>query len=326
MNISWFLGKVSLKFSTRPKNNFTEAIRGRKLFVYGYQEYYNLGPFVVNKLRNRIPMNRNITLWIRTLLALVLVFNLVVLFPVRGDEKIQSTDEFIERLEDEYRKIDDFSARVRISGLEPPLRVKLLAVSEPRILRVEYLSPPEMEGQFFLLKGDFLYQFMPAQNLIIKKDLKKSNIPVKTANLTPDYLLKMVRSEELEVNLIGSPEEVYYPWKGKNIFKLDVSVPWLNDEDSSKTRDDPSSTTPASFGSKSDNYVLEVIPRVKGYQFARQVIKFDKDSLLPRELISYFDGEKKEPVRTEVKEVEINHGLEQEKITSRPKDAEVILD
>ena len=270
-------------------------------------------------------MKRNITFWVGILLISVMAFSMAGLCSVYGEEKILSTEEFIERLEVEYREIDDFSAQLTISGLEPPLRVELRAISDPRTLRVGYLSPPEMEGQFFLLDGDFLYQYMPAQNLIIKKDLKKSNVPVKAANLTPDYLLELVRSEELEVNLTGVPGELYYPWKGKVILEFEVSAPWLDREDSSKSQD-IRSTTPVSFGSRSDTYALEVIPREEGYQFARQVIKFDEVSFLPQELITYFDDEKKEPVRTKVEEVETNVGLDREKITRLPGDAEVILD
>lgn len=269
-------------------------------------------------------MNRNYTLWVRILLVLLLALSLAGLNSAVGIEKIGTTDKFIEKLEEEYREIDDFSAQLTISGLEPPLRVEVQAISEPRTLRVEYLSPPEMEGQFFLLEEDFLYQFMPAQNLVIKKDLKKSNIPVKAANLTPDYLLELVRSEELDVSLVSSPGELYFPWKKENVLKFKISVPWLEDAGSSNSGYDSDMVTPVSFDSGEDNYVLEVIPREEGYQFARQVIKFDPDSFLPRKLITYFEEEGKEPVHTDVEEVETNIGLEGEKLGRLPRDAEVI--
>jgi len=271
-------------------------------------------------------MSVNISSCFRAILAFVLVFLLVGIASMSGVTQIRTTDDFIEKLEKEYRDIKDFSARLAISGLEPPLRVEVLAISEPRTLRVEYLSPPEMEGQFFLLEEDFLYQFMPAQNLVIKKDLKNSEVPVKAANLTPDYLLKLVRSDELAVNLIGSPGELHFPGGLQNVLEFDASISWLEKEDSSDRLYDPDSTTPITFESGQGYYVLEVIPEADGYQFARQVIKFDPESFLPGELITYFEDEKREPVTTTVEEVETNVGLDRNEVTKLPRDAEVISD
>ena len=270
-------------------------------------------------------MKRNILVWVGALLVIPIALSLAGTRYALGVQDIQSTDDFIKRLEEEYRDIGDFSARLTISGLEPPLKVKLEAISEPRILRVEYLSPPEMEDQFFLLEGDFLFQYMPAQNLIIKKDLNKSRVPVKAANLTPDYLLELVKSEELEVNLVSKPGELYVPWGGKNVLDFDASIYWLDEEDY-EDDDIKKSITPLSLDFDGDKYVLEVIPKVEGYQFARQVIKFDRDNLLPRELITYFEDDDKEPVHTKVDEVGTNVGLKREEVTKKPEDAEVILD
>ena len=271
-------------------------------------------------------MNRSSSLFFRVFLVILITLNLAGLYHVPGQGEINSTDEFIEKLEEEYRGIEDFSARLTISGLDPPLQVELLAVSEPRTLRVEYLSPPEMKDQFFLLEGDFLYQFMPAQNLIIKKDLKDSDMPVRAANLTPDYLLEMVRSDELEVNLTGAPSGVVFPWKEGKSLEFQISISELEEKYSFNSFSSPDSTCPVSFGSGGGNYVLEVVPRKEGYQFARQVIKFDPDTFLPRELITYFEEKNKEPVLTEVDEVETNLGLDRDRITKLPKDAEIISD
>lgn len=271
-------------------------------------------------------MNRNYISFVQFLLVLLLGLSLVSLTGVRASEGIQNTDEFIEKLEEEYRDIDDFSAQLTISGLDPPLRVKVEAISEPQTLRVEYLSPPELKGQFFLLEEDFLYQFMPAQNLVIKKDLKKSNIPVEAANLTPDYLLKLVRSEKLEVDLVSQPGELYFPWDREDVLEFKMTVSWLEEEDASNPDSDGDLTTPVSFGSGGDNYVLEVVPREEGYQFARQVIKFNPDNLLPRELITYLEDEEKDPIHTDVDEVGTNLGLDRENLAELPEDAEVIED
>lgn len=133
-----------------------------------------------------------------------------------GFEVIRTTDRFIQALEEEYQGIEDFTARLTLSGLEPPVEVLVEAISEPRTLKVQYLSPSEMKGQFFLLEKDYLYQYMPGREIVIKKELTRSNIPVRAANLTPDYLLKLIRSDDLEVNLIGGPMGFYYGSGGRN--------------------------------------------------------------------------------------------------------------
>ena len=271
-------------------------------------------------------MSRNYKQRFAVLLVFLVFLIPVYCFPAIGGESIETTEGFIEKLEEEYAGIRDFSARLTISGLEPPLQVELRAISEPRLLRVEYLAPPEMEGQFFLLEGDYLYQFMPVQNLVIKKDLKNSKVPVKAANLTPDYLLELVRSEDLEVNLIGSPGEPFFPWNMKDVLEFKISAPWLDGEGISGSNSDGSFTTPGSLGPEADSYVLEIIPREEGFQFARQVIEFDPENYLPGELVTYFETEDKKPVRTLVKEVRTNLGLVRKEVGKLPEDAEVISD
>jgi len=246
-----------------------------------------------------------------------------------GAEVIQSTDEFVARLEEEYSQIANFSARLSLSGTDPPVSVRVLAVSEPRSLRVEYLSPEEMQGQFFLLKGDFLYQYMPGRNLIIKKDLKGADLPVEAANLTPDYLLQLVRSDDFAVNLIGIPIPLG-PDDGAPgpPLELGTSLSGLVRPGVFPYGSDPGSSYAAPFGLDSlfGDYVLELIPKSGDYQFSRQVIQFDPKDFLPRELITYFEGETGDTVYTTVDEVRTNLDLELEAVRALPKDAEIIED
>lgn len=266
---------------------------------------------------------------------IALVLTLAVLFSLvlggiiaAGRGVIDSTDAFVSKLEEEYGKIANFSARLSLSGMEPPVSVRVLAVSEPRILRVEYLSPDRMQGQFFLLKRDYLYQYMPGRNLIIKKDLKGSDLPVEAANLTPDSLLKLVRSDDLEVNLIGTPISI----DDKDVSGLTLcpgtsvsGLAWF-DRSSYDFREPFDFFPDYGFDSLFGDYVLEVIPKSDAYQFSRQIIQFDSEDLLPRELITYFRKKDRDTVYTSVEEVRTNLGLEMDEMTALPKDAEMIED
>ncbi|MEF8799292.1 MAG: hypothetical protein V5A79_07750, partial [Candidatus Bipolaricaulota bacterium] len=266
-------------------------------------------------------------------ITLLLVALIPVLFAtpgVLGGGIVSSTDEFIDKLEEEYSKISNFSATLKVSGIEPPLTVEVQAITEPRILRVEYVSPEEMKGQFFLLEEDILWDYRPrpGRKIVIKKELTKSNIPVKAANLTPDYLLELVRSDDLEVNLIGTPGDIFFPGSVQNVLDLGTNLSGLNDSGDETDKQDSDS------GSRSDSgfyypvvngeYVLEVIPRTEGYQFARQVIKFNPKDFLPRELITHFADESKDPVYTVVEKVETNLDMDPEEVRKIPENAEVI--
>src|SRR6056297_3503675 len=96
------------------------------------------------------------------LLGLIL-FSAGPVLNASGGEVIRTTDRFIKALEGEYRSIEDFTAKLTLSGLNPPIEVLVEAISEPRTLKVQYLSPSEMKGQFFLLEKDYLYQYMPGR-------------------------------------------------------------------------------------------------------------------------------------------------------------------
>ncbi|MBS3766355.1 hypothetical protein KGY71_07520 [Candidatus Bipolaricaulota bacterium] len=239
---------------------------------------------------------------------------------------MSSTEKFISRLEEEYRGITNFTADLSLSGLEPPVSIRVLAVTEPRRLRVEYLSPDQMKGQFFLLEEDFLYQYMPGRNLVVKKDLGGADLPVEAASLTPKYLLELVRSDDLEVKLIGTPAELDLP----NFSYYDRASDGLSGglPGSALTGLGPPPRSGYSFesGNLFGEYVVEITPETKDYEFSRQVIQFDPGDLLPRELITYFDEEDRETVYTSVEKVVVNQDLNLEEVTELPEDAEVIED
>lgn len=265
------------------------------------------------------------------LLLLVALIPILFLNPgVLGEGIISSTEEMIDKLEEEYSKISNFSATLKVSGIDPPLTVEVQAITEPRILRVEYVSPEEMKGQFFLLEEDTLWDYRPrpGRKIVIRKELTKSNIPVKAASLTPDYLLELIRSDDLEVNLIGTPGEIFFLGYGQNVLDLGYSLSGFDDPGDGTDEENADSGSRSDSGFYypvvNDEYVLEVIPRAEGYQFARQVIKFDPKDFLPRELITHFADETKDPVYTVVKKVETNLDMNPEEVRKIPENAEVI--
>ncbi|MFW6006333.1 MAG: LolA family protein, partial [Candidatus Bipolaricaulota bacterium] len=265
------------------------------------------------------------------ILLLVALIPMLFASPVvLGEGMLRTTDEFIDKLEEEYSKISNFSATLKVSGIEPALTVDVQAITEPRILRVEYVSPEDMKGQFFLLEEDTVWDYRPrpGRKVVIKKELTKSNIPVKAANLTPDYLLELVRSEDLEVNLIGTPGDIFFPGSGQNVLDLGTNLSGLSDPEdgTDKQNSDSGSRSRSGFYYPVVNgeYVLEIIPRTEEYQFARQVIKFNPKDFLPRELITHFADESKDPVYTVVEKVETNLDMDPEEVRKIPENAEVI--
>ncbi len=273
-----------------------------------------------------ISMNLKASVTPILILASLLIFSLTPACSRTEVGVIGSTDQFIEILEVEYRSIQDFSAVLSLTGTEEPVKVKVQAISDPRVVRVEYLAPSEMKGQFFLLKEDYLYQYMPGRELVIKKDLTRSNAPVRAANLTPDFLLELIRSEELEVSLIGGPGRLYFPDGEESALDLGTSLSGLDREERDQYSLFEGGRSSLSFGTTNESYVLEAVPLVEGYQFERQVIKFDPDTLLPRELITYFADPEKNPVRALVEQVNKNPGLVPEKLSRLPAEAEIISD
>lgn len=234
---------------------------------------------------------------------------------VCGAGEPTTTDEFVEAVKEEYGKIEDLTASVRTLGTDPPLTLKLWAITDTRLLRLEYLEPAEMRGQFFLFRENFLYQYMPARDIVIKKDLSQENIPVEAANLTPDYLLELINSEELEVKLIGRPLDLKFP----NI-EMDGELP------DNTCPVDPFSADGLFIYENSllENYVLEIVPTVDKYQFARQIIVFDPEDYLPVDLLTYLPDDPTDPIRTKVLSSEVNVNFSRDEIVELPKGAEVI--
>ncbi len=262
---------------------------------------------------------------VKVSLCLMVVFVLplssVVLY---GDDLIDTTDEFIARVEQEYSDIKNLRANSRLSGVDPPLELNLWAITDTRILRLEYISPPQMKGQFFLLKQDILYQYMPARDMIIKKDLTQENLPVKAANLTPDYLLEMINSEELEVELVGRPINL----KLHGPINVDLAPPEGSGDYcpvKPETFGDPG-LEPSMVTSRvlTEKYVLKIVPRVEKYQFSRQIIVFDPDSYLPEELITYLPDKPDRPVKTKVLDSQINCSFDPDQIERLPPGADII--
>ncbi|MFP4136275.1 MAG: hypothetical protein ACLFN7_05355 [Candidatus Acetothermia bacterium] len=245
---------------------------------------------------------------------------------VAGGEVITSTDEFISTLEAEYGDIVNFSARLDLTGTESPVSIQVLAVTEPRCLRVEYLSPERLEGQFFLLEENSLYQYMPGRNLIIKKSLEETEVPIEATNLTPEYLLELLRSDDLEINLIGIPVEMKRVNHRRGTSDLGATPGGGVGPGASLAGQElpPGNGPDIGTGDLFGEYTLEIIPKSgEEYGFSRQVIQIDRGDFLPRELVTYFP-EESEPVYTTVEDVETNIELDLEEVRRLPEDAEVI--
>lgn len=248
-------------------------------------------------------------------LALLIVLFIVTAFPLpdsrlaRGEKAISSVQELIDRLEEEYSSIRDFSATVELRGTDPSLKLAIAAIpGEEPLLRMEYLAPQDMKGQFFVLDEKTLYQYNPAQDMIIKEQLDTEELPVQGVNLTPGYLIDLLRSEDFEVTLEGTPENPYRP---------------STDAESESSQTDSAEVQDHSE-SETEQYVVSLKPTVEGYHFRRQLIWLDSDTLLPTLLETFLEeDEELTRVTTSILEMKTNQDLDPEQIKKLPSGARV---
>lgn len=243
----------------------------------------------------------------------------------------QASQQFVERLIEEYEKINDFQATITTPLTETLVEISLQAVTgEKRVIRVTYLAPSEMKGQMFVLKDETLYQYMPAANYIIKTDLKKANLPLslETFQLTPASIVSLLKSDDLQLELLGTPKEPFSPdtrteSQGSSKEFVDTSGDSCSAKEGGEL-DCESMSGSFLCSSCRQDYVLEVVPQDENYGFERELIWFDGTTLLPFCFVTYSPGSSEDVVTVLLKDVEINQQLNGEEIGQLPQNAEII--
>ncbi len=232
-------------------------------------------------------------------------------------------------MEKTYGELDTLQAELNMVDTDPespPMKLKLYAFSKKeRVLRVEFLSPPSMKGQFFLAKEDKLYQYMPADRTVIVNDISQmseARMPdsLSSMNLAPTELTQVLNSEKLDVELAKTPENPYL----SELDQLDL-FPEDNPEKTKEKKDrktDLRSLSSVKSLLAKGLYVLEIEPTVEEAGFARQVLSLDSETLLPRLMITYRKEENEKNYLTAVEEIEKNPDLKREEIAKLPPKSE----
>ena len=269
-------------------------------------------------------------------LAIFIVFLIISYQPTligneNSEEKIiyRSSEDLLIAMEKVYGKIETLRARLNMIDTDPkssPLLLNLSALSgEQYILRVEFIAPSTMKGQFFLVEGENLYQYMPADKTLIVNDLSRvqqSKVPssLRSLNIAPNRLTGILNSEDIKLELKGTPDSPYT----SDLKELDI-LSENNNTDSSDKKD--VKITPEKYPqlkklTEGGVYVLEVTPKKEEADFERQILSLDGETLLPQILITYPAGEEGNRYLTFVEEIEKNIDLDIKKVTKLPPESE----
>jgi len=239
----------------------------------------------------------------------------------------------LSQLSEIYGKIEDFQALVT---LEPPLsgvrpiKLDLKVLETENILRLEYLAPRELRGQILILAGEELWQYIPVNNTIIKKDLVATNLPLELLGLNlrlaleklpaGDFSLRVMRGSE--TNLISSISIASLasglPALKANALSLSIAN-YLSEGTVIMLTERISALA-------SGDFILEIIPkRVKTW--SRQLIWLDAKSLLPKRLETFLKqktGEGSQKIITIIESLKINQRLTRDELLRLPQDARII--
>jgi outer membrane lipoprotein-sorting protein len=261
---------------------------------------------------------------IRIFIALIFVFVIGQL----GYSTV-SIEDFLERIDKAYAKIDDLQAVVTITqvGTDEVTKVVIKALVRKNVVRIEYLKPPKMKGQIFTLEGNLLSQYIPVSNIIIKKELTVTGIPFDIFNLDLSSAIRKLATEEFALKVTKEPllitpltTQTIEDILGGEILPLTISLslPLNLKGHRLLTIEDIAL----------QNYIVEVVPlEIKA--FIRQLIWVDGISYLPFKTKIYrsvmIDEEIQEVVIvTIIESLIINQGFTQEELLSLPEEARII--
>lgn len=89
--------------------------------------------------------------------------------------------EFLQRLKAVYAELEDLQAIVTILEITPEgrekewARVRIATLVKQKILRLEFLDPPEMRDQVYTFDGHILSQYIPVKKAIIVQEITEQH-------------------------------------------------------------------------------------------------------------------------------------------------------
>lgn len=273
----------------------------------------------------------------RRILSLIAVALLVI--TAAAQIELQN---FLQRLNEAYTNLRDLQATVTIKqltseGKEKDVgQVRIGTLVKQRVLRLEYLQPPEMRGQVFTLSGYQLSQYFPVNNTIVVQEITEKhalyplleflNFNLKEIvarlqkagfSLTVSQRITAV-APATELDLINSISGLTGGYSFKSL-ALGLSLAQV-------LRGLPLGIRVSRW--KMGDYLLEAVPAQEG-PVSKELIWIDPLDFIPRRVETHYqrkvEGKRGEEVAIYlISDVNINQGLTEEKLLALPKDAKII--
>ena len=252
---------------------------------------------------------------------------------------------FLQRLKEVYSSLQDLQATVTIKqlivgGKEKDVgQVRIGTLVKQRVLRLEYLEPPEMRGQVYTLKGYILSQYTPVINTIIVQEITERHLlypSLELLNFDLEGIVARLQEEGFsltisqritplapapELNLTNTISGLAGGYSAQPL-ALDLSLARHGIEIEGLPLDIRVS------GWELGDYLLEAVPAQEG-PVSRELIWIDPLDLIPRRVETHrlrpLDGKTREEVTIYlISDVKINQGLTEEELLALPKDAKII--
>jgi len=270
--------------------------------------------------------------------------------------------EFLRRLNAVYAELEDLQAIVTVFKLTPKgeeraeAQVRIRTLVRQKVLRLEFLEPPELRGQVYTLQGQKLSQYFPVNNLIVVQEITERHALyslLEFFNLDLERIITRLQEEgysltvsqeiipsgkmlELELELEPELELELNLGTSLSVARLTAGEPTgeILALDLSLTR---TYYAPETVDLRLDlmvgdwemgDYLLEARSQREGL-LGKELIWFDPLNLVPRRveiyLIRRLDGRVREEVTIYyITGVRLNEGLTEEELLALPKDAKII--
>jgi outer membrane lipoprotein-sorting protein len=271
----------------------------------------------------------------------VLLSLIIALLAVTAAAQVEFQS-FLQRLGEVYSTLRDLQATVTIKKLTAEGRekdvgqVRIGTLVKQKVLRLEYLEPPEMRGQVFTLSGYQLSQYFPVNNTIVVQEITESHVLyplLEFLNFNLEEIVARLQEEGFSLTI----SQWIVPLTPTAELSLTNTISGLAGGYSAEPLALGLSLAEEMEGLplelkvsrwKLGDYLLEAIPAEEG-PVSKELIWIDPLDLVPRRVETHYERRVDGKVREEVtiyliSDIRINQGLTEEGLLALPKDARII--